>query len=54
MVNCPIASIFLSVELFGAQALPCFAIACAVSHMLSGRFSLYESQSISYSKIKAI
>ena len=42
--NCPIASVFLGIELFGGQAVPLFAIACAVSYMLSGYSSLYHSQ----------
>lgn len=53
MVNCPVASIVLSIELFGSQGLPFFAVACAVSLMLSGNYSLYREQSIVYSKIKA-
>lgn len=53
MVNCPVASIVLSIELFGSGGLPFFALACAVSLMLSGNYSLYREQSIVYSKIKA-
>ncbi|MGN1001412.1 MAG: chloride channel protein [Oscillospiraceae bacterium] len=53
MVNCPVASIILSIELFGSQGLPFFVLACAVSLMLSGNYSLYREQSIVYSKIKA-
>lgn len=53
MVNCPMASIALSIELFGSQGLPFFVLACAVSLMLSGNYSLYREQSIVYSKIKA-
>ncbi|MBE7033417.1 MAG: chloride channel protein [Ruminococcaceae bacterium] len=51
VVNCPIASIILSLEVFGAEGILFFAIATAVSYMLSGYFGLYESQKISYSKI---
>ena len=36
VVNCPIASIFLSYELFGGTGIILFAIACGVSYMLSG------------------
>lgn len=50
--NCPIASIFLAMELFGGQAMPLFAVACAVSYMLSGRFSLYRAQRISFESQK--
>ena len=53
VVNSPIASIILSVELFGAQGLLFFAIACGVSYMLSGYYGLYSSQKIIYSKLKA-
>lgn len=52
VVNCPISSIILSVELFGGQGMIYFAIACAVSYMLSGRFSLYAAQRIVYSKLE--
>ena len=53
VVNCPIASIILSVEIFGSEGLALFGIACAVSYILSGNFGLYKSQSILYSKITA-
>ena len=51
-VNCPIASIVLSVELFGAGEMSYFAIACGVSYMLSGYYGIYKSQEIRYSKLK--
>lgn len=51
--NCPIASIFLAVELFGDGGLLCFALVCGVSYMLSGYNGLYSSQTILYSKLKA-
>ncbi len=50
--NCPIASIFLGIELFGGEAVPLFAIACAVSYMLSGYSSLYHSQLIPERNLK--
>ena len=52
VVNCPVASIILSVELFGSGGLLLFAIACSVSYMLSGYYGLYKSQRIVYSKTK--
>ncbi len=52
-VNCPIASVFLSIELFGANSIVLFSVACAVSFALSGYFGLYSSQKIIYSKTKA-
>lgn len=52
-VNCPIASIFLSIELFGAQGMLFFALACGLSFVLSGYNGLYSSQRILYDKLKA-
>ena len=49
-VNAPLASIFLSVELFGSTNILLFAIVCAVSYTLSGKYSLYSSQKFLYSK----
>lgn len=51
--NCPIASILLSVEIFGSSGLIFFAAGSAVSYMLSGYYGLYSSQKILYSKLKA-
>ncbi|HBJ1645684.1 chloride channel protein [Clostridium botulinum] len=53
VVNTLITSVILSIELFGSGALILFAVACGVSYMLSGYFSLYSSQKIVYSKLKA-
>lgn len=52
-VNCPLASIVLSVELFGTGNLLYFAMACAISYLLSGYCGLYSSQTIVYSKMRA-
>ena len=52
-VNCPIASIILSVELFGSENLIYCALACGISYMLSGYYGLYSSQKIMYSKTRA-
>ena len=52
-VNCPLASIILSVELFGSAGAPYFAVACALSYLLSGYCGLYSSQTILYSKLRA-
>ena len=52
-VNCPLSSIFLSVELFGSGGLLYFAVACALSFVLSGYVGLYSSQRILYDKLKA-
>jgi len=51
VVNCPIASIMLSLEVFGDDGILLFALASAVSYMMSGYFGLYDSQKILYSKI---
>lgn len=51
VVNCPIASIILALEVFGTDNILIFAIVCTVSYMMSGYFSLYSSQKIVYSKL---
>ncbi len=50
VTNCPLTSMFLSVEIFGAKGLVYFGIACAVSYLLSGYTGLYNAQKIVYSK----
>ena len=50
VVNCPLASLILSVEVFGTQGFLLFAVSCGVSYMLSGHFGLYASQEIIHSK----
>ena len=52
-LNCPISSILLGAELFGTANLYFFAIACAVSYMLSANYSLYHEQKLLYSKFRA-
>lgn len=54
VVNCPVASVFLSIELFGADGLVYFAVASAVSYFFSGNFSLYSSQKMVFSKLRAV
>lgn len=53
VVNCPVASMLLALEVFGAEGILYFAIACAISYMMSGYFGLYKSQKIVYSKLDA-
>lgn len=53
VVNTLITSIILSIELFGAQDIVLFSIACGVSYTLSGYYGLYSSQKIVYSKLRA-
>ena len=44
VTNTPLASLMLSVELFGSEYLPLFGVAVAVAFMLSGHVSLYHTQ----------
>jgi len=53
VVNCPVTSLFLAMELFGGQGMLHFAIACALSYTLSGYYGLYHGQKILYSKLRA-
>ena len=52
-VNCPMASMVLAVELFGAQGMLFYALACGISYVFSGYTGLYSSQRILYDKLKA-
>ena len=52
-VNCPMASMVLAVELFGAGGMLFYALACGLSYVLSGYRGLYSSQRILYDKLKA-
>ena len=52
VVNCPLASLVLSIELFGPDGILLFAIGTSVSYMLSGYYSLYSEQKIIYSKLR--
>ncbi len=51
VVNCPMASVIMSVELFGSGGILYFALACAICFIASGYYSLYGSQDFVYSKI---
>ncbi len=53
VTNCPITSLLISFELFGAGGIPYFMIAVAVSYLMSGYYGLYKDQTIVYSKYKA-
>ncbi len=50
VTNCPLASIFLGLELFGGDGLEWFLLTVAISYMLSGYYGLYSQQKIVYSK----
>ena len=49
--NSPLASIVLSVEMFGGANLYLFAMVCVICFVLSGTSGLYASQIIQYEKI---
>lgn len=51
--NCPLASLILSVEFFGAKGIVIFGIVICISYMFSGYYSVYSSQKIMYSKLSA-
>lgn len=51
VVNCPVSSVMLALEVFGSEGILIFSIACGVSYMMSGYFGLYKSQKIVYSKL---
>lgn len=53
VTNCPLASMILSVEIFGSEGLMYFALSCAIGYLLSGYTGLYSEQKILYSKTKA-
>ena len=50
VTNTPIASLLLSVELFGGNHLLLFAIVCLIAFLLSGKQGLYKSQTFLFSK----
>ena len=52
--NSPLASICLAIEVFGGRCVPLFALACAVSYMLSSYFSLYREQHFMHSKLRIV
>ncbi len=54
VTNCPFATIILSIELFGAGGLAYYALAIAVSYMLSGYWGLYSAQRFGQSKLKPV
>lgn len=51
VVNCPVASLILALEVFGSDNILIFALVSAISYMMSGYFGLYKSQKILYSKL---
>lgn len=52
VTNCPMASVFLCIELFGMDGAAYYALCCGISYMLSGYYGLYSEQKIMYSKVQ--
>ena len=52
-VICPIASMFLFIEMFGSEGLVYAALICGLSYVLSGYSGIYSSQHIMYDKLRA-
>ncbi len=52
IINCPVTSLLLSVELFGSHSVLIFALTCAISFLMSGPYGLYSSQRLTYSKLE--
>jgi H+/Cl- antiporter ClcA len=52
--NSPLASIVLSVEMFGGANLYLFALTCVICFVLSGHSGLYASQIIQFSKAEEL
>ncbi len=50
VTNSPLASIVLSIEMFGASNLGLFALVCVICFVLSGRSGLYHSQVLQFPK----
>lgn len=48
--NCPVASLLMSIELFGIEAIPYFALVCGIAYLVSGDTGLYGEQKIMYSR----
>lgn len=50
VTNCPIASLFIGIELFGVESLPYMLLVVATVYLLSGYSGLYKEQKFSVSK----
>ncbi len=50
VTNCPLASLFIAVELFGVECIPYCMLVVAVSYLTSGYHGLYKEQKFFYSK----
>ncbi len=52
VTNCPLATVLLSIELFGGEGALFYMLAACISFLLSGCFSLYTGQHIVFSKLR--
>lgn len=52
VTNCPITSLILAIEMFDMAGMKYCMLCIALSYLLSGYYSLYNSQKIMYSKYK--
>lgn len=53
VTNCPMATTFLAVEMFGGEGVLAYALVITLSYALSGYASLYRAQRFVYAKTKA-
>ena len=53
ITNCPVASLFLAIEMFGGACLPHFGVTVAIAYTLSGNYGVYGKQLLVYSKLHA-
>lgn len=51
VTNCPLATVFLCMELFGSEGAIFYMVASFISFLLSGYYSLYSGQKIIFSKV---
>ena len=54
VTNSPIASILLSIEMFGGANVYLFAFTCVIAYVISGNWGLYASQYIRFSKARMV
>jgi len=54
VTNSPIASILLSIEMFGGANVYLFAFVCVIAFVISGNWGLYSSQVIRFSKARMV
>jgi H+/Cl- antiporter ClcA len=52
VTNCPLATMFIAIEMFGASPVLYIAVGCFTSFLLSGYTSLYSTQKFIFSKFE--